>query len=61
MQIDAFVMIESNLFALAPGIVFRGCLCLATSVRIAAAVRLPEREVLVAGDTTAPGNGTEEQ
>lgn len=61
MKINPFVMIESNLFAIAPGVVFRGRFPLAMPVRIAAAVGLPEHEVLVAGDAAAPGNGSEQQ
>jgi len=56
-----FLVIEGDLVAVAGRAVFERCLPFAMPVRIAAAVRLSEHEVLFARDAAAPQQGSQEQ
>src|SRR5690242_5814698 len=61
MKIKSLLMIEGDLIALAARAVFDGCFPFAMAVRIAAAMRLSEHEVLFARDAAAPQQRYDEQ
>ena len=61
MQVDPFLMLESDLLAVTSAAVLAGCFRLAMPVRIAASVRRSECEVLLAGYAAAPHKGQDEK